>query len=96
MESASFFPTPNPVLTLVERGDLVLDAGFVLSHELSAVRALTAKYADAPMDLADACIVRMAGLSREGRVWTVDRADFSTYRRNGRDSIPCEFPPSEE
>ena len=27
------------------------------------------------------------------RVWTVDRADFSVYRRNGKLAIPCEFPP---
>ena len=96
VEAASFFPTPNPVLTLVERGDLVLDPSFVLSNELRAVHSLTAKYADAPMDLADACLVRMAELSREIKVWTVDRADFSIYRRNGREMIPCNFPPGQE
>ena len=93
VEAASFFPTPNPILTLVERGDLVLDPDFILSREMHAIRALTEKYADLPMDLADACIVRMAELTRVCEVWTVDRADFSAYRRNGRDSIPCEFPP---
>ncbi len=96
VESASFFPTPSPVLTLVERGDLVLDPDFLLSQEMHAVRALTEKYADCPMDLADACIVRMAEITRDCKVWTVDRADFLAYRRNVRESIPCEFPPNVE
>lgn len=96
VEAASFFPTANPILTLVERRDLILDPDFLLSREMPAVHALTAKYADCPMDLADACVVRMAELSRDCEVWTVDRADFSAYRRSGRDAIPCQFPPGEE
>jgi hypothetical protein len=55
--------------------------------------ALAAKYADSPMDLADACIVRMSELHRHCKVWTVDRADFLAYRRHGRQPVPCEFPP---
>ena len=50
------------------------------------------KYADLPMDLADACIVRMTELHRDCRVITVDRKDFSMYRRNGRDLIPMLAP----
>jgi hypothetical protein len=53
---------------------------------------LATKYADRPMDLADACIVRMTELTSKCRVWTVDRSDFSTYRRHGKKVIPCEFP----
>ena len=45
------------------------------------------------MDLADACIVRLAELMRDSRVVTVDRADFSVYRRNGRELIPLIVPP---
>jgi hypothetical protein len=45
------------------------------------------------MDLADACIVRMTELIRDSRVVTLDRADFSVYRRNGRDLIPLVAPP---
>ncbi len=96
VEAASFFPTPNPILTLIERRDLILDTSFTLAHDMPAIHALTTKYADCPMDIADACIVRMAELSRDCEVWTVDRADFSTYRRNGREGIPCQFPPSVE
>ena len=90
-EACSFFPTPQPVLTLVARGDLVL--GFDLAAELPRVLELAAKYADQPMDLADACVVRMSELSDRCRVWTVDRADFTAYRRHGRQSVPCDFPP---
>jgi len=42
------------------------------------------KYADRPMDLADAALIRVA--EREGirRIFTVDRDDFSVYRLHGR------------
>jgi predicted nucleic acid-binding protein len=90
-EACSFFPTPEPVLTLVARGDLILD--FDLAAELPRILALVAKYADQPMDLADACVVRMSELAADSRVWTVDRTDFTAYRRNGRQSVPCDFPP---
>ena len=46
------------------------------------------------IDLADACIIRMSELTRECRVVTVDRQDFSVYRRNGRDLIPLVAPPT--
>lgn len=91
-EASSFFDDPLPVLTLVARGDLV--SRFNLSEEAPRVLALASKYADQPMDLADACIVRMTELHERCRVWTVDRADFMTYRRHGRQPIPCEFPPA--
>ena len=92
-EACSFFPTPEPILTLLTRGDLILDPSFNLAVELPRVLALSAKYADRPMDLADACLVRMTELTVRCRLWTVDRADFAAYRRHGRQVIPCEFPP---
>jgi predicted nucleic acid-binding protein len=91
-EAASFFPDPVGILRLVSRGDLVVDQDFLLARELPRVLALTMKYADRPMDLADACLVRMTELTPSCRVWTVDRNDFATYRRLGRQAIPCEFP----
>jgi predicted nucleic acid-binding protein len=93
-EAASFFPTPVPVLTLVARGDLLLDPDFVLAAHMARVHALCERYADRPMDLADACLVRMTEITRRCKVWTVDHDDFATYRRYGRDRIPCETPPS--
>jgi predicted nucleic acid-binding protein len=91
-EAASFFPNPLAILKMVARGDLLVDPDFVFAREISQIIALAQKYADLPMDLADACIVRMSELHRESKVWTIDRSDFETYRRHGRQSIPCEFP----
>jgi predicted nucleic acid-binding protein len=72
---------------MIERGDVVVD--FNLQAETSAVR----KYADQPMDLADACLVRMTELYPDSRIFTVDRRDFRIYRRDGRRPVPCIFPP---
>ena len=44
------------------------------------------------MDLGDACCVRLAELLPGSVVYTVDKADFSTYRKNGRQPVPCVFP----
>jgi predicted nucleic acid-binding protein len=41
---------------------------------------LMEKYADHPMDLADASLVVAAEKLRTSRVFTVDRKDFATYR----------------
>lgn len=90
-EACSFFHDPRPVLTLISRGDLILD--FNLAEQLPHVAALCAKYADQPMDLADACVVRMAELNQRCKIWTVDRRDFLVYRRHARQAVPCEFPP---
>jgi hypothetical protein len=47
------------------------------------MRELMRKYANRPMDLADAALVRVA--EREGlrRIFTVDRRDFTVYRMRG-------------
>ena len=92
-EAASFFPDPLRVLQLVARRDLILDPAFDLADELPRVLALATKYADRPMDLADACLVRMSELTERCKIWTVDRDDFAAYRRHGRQPVPCEFPP---
>jgi len=89
-EVAAVTGTPAPLLQMLERGDLKL--GFSLSDEFTAVRKLTLKYRDQPMDLADACVVRMSEIYRVCRVFTVDRADFTVYRRWGTKTIPCVFP----
>lgn len=91
-EAGSFFSNPVGLLRLVSRGDLIIDPEFALVRELPRVMSLATKYSDRPMDLADACVVRMTELCIRCRVWTVDRADFAVYRRNGKQAIPCEFP----
>lgn len=42
------------------------------------------KYADRPMDLADASLVIAAMMTGIHTVWTLDRNDFETYRLPGR------------
>jgi hypothetical protein len=44
------------------------------------------------MDLADACVVRMSEVFIDSIVYTVDKTDFSVYRRHGRRPIRCVFP----
>ncbi len=71
------------VLDNVERG--VFQVPYHLADSTSRLQKLLAKYADVPMDLADACLVDMATELRTGRVLTLDR-DFEIYRwgRNRR------------
>jgi predicted nucleic acid-binding protein len=58
---------------------LPLDSG-----DAPRIRELMRKYANRPMDLADAALVRVA--EREGirKIFTVDRKDFAVYRLHGR------------
>jgi uncharacterized protein len=79
----------NAVMGLVSRG--VLSIGFRLAPEFEAVRRLMAKYANVPMSLADACLVRMAELDSRATVVTFD-SDFHVYRRNGRQALPVIMP----
>lgn len=69
----------------------VVSFAFDLKTDCEAVAALMRRYSDVPMSLADACLVRMAELHRDTRVWTVDR-DFRYYRRFGRQVIPLLAP----
>jgi len=89
-EVAAVLGTADDVLRMVETGDLVLSLD--LAEEVSAVRGLVVKYKDRPMDLGDACCVRLAELIPGSVVYTVDKAHFSTYRKHGRQPVPCVFP----
>lgn len=84
--------TPEPVLEMLRRGDL--EIAFELSDNALEVLALVRKYRDQGMDLADACLVRMSELLDDSVIYTVDRKDFSFYRRRRRHAIRCEFPPT--
>jgi predicted nucleic acid-binding protein len=71
--------------------DGIIEVPFQLSKEAEAVAALMRRYADLPMDLADACLVRMSEKRQDVRIFTLDR-DFKIYRRHGRQIIPLIFP----
>jgi uncharacterized protein len=90
-EAAAMTGQPRAVVEMIQSREIVL--GFDLAEQTAAVLSLLNKYADRDMDLADACIVRMAELTRDCRVITLDRTDFAVYRRNGRDLIPVITPP---
>jgi predicted nucleic acid-binding protein len=49
------------------------------------------KYADVPISLADACLIRMTETLETPLVLTTD-SDFRTYRRLGRNVVPCVLP----
>lgn len=64
---------------------------FDLGDQLEPVLKLMQKYADAPMSLADACLVRMSETLSDSLLLTTD-ADFRVYRRHSRQVIPCVIP----
>ena len=80
---------PEPVLQLVEREIIQVD--FVANDHCPDVFRLLRKYADRPMSLADACLVRMSELVDSSQVLTTDK-DFRVYRRKGRHAIPLIAP----
>ncbi|MEO8505423.1 MAG: PIN domain-containing protein [Acidobacteriota bacterium] len=47
------------------------------------MRELMRQYADLPMDLADAALVRVGERERLRRVFTLDKKDFQVYRPKG-------------
>ena len=77
------------VLKLVSSGVLQID--FSLQIQIEAVETLIKKYADVPMDFADACLVRMSELIENSIVFTVD-GDFHIYRKHGRKNIDLIIP----
>lgn len=83
---------PLVVIEFVRRGLLI--PSFRVESEIDALIKLERTYADVPMSLADACLVRMSELAPRSRVMTTD-ADFIKYRRNRRQLIPliCPFIP---
>jgi uncharacterized protein len=61
----------------VEKG--VFQIPFSLAKQAAEVARLMKKYADVPMDLADACLVDLATQFGTGRILTLD-GDFTIYR----------------
>src|SRR5436190_19041746 len=82
-------PAQQALLEMVSRGELALP--FRLENDVDRVRNLMSRYANVPMSLADACLVRMAEVFERSRVLTLD-GDFRIFRRNGRQVIPTLMP----
>ncbi len=67
---------------LISSGAIELAA---IGHsELPQIHALMSRYWDRPMDFADATLVHLARREALSTVFTVDQADFETYRIEGR------------
>ncbi|HET7625938.1 MAG TPA: PIN domain-containing protein [Verrucomicrobiae bacterium] len=79
----------DAILYYLEIGIIRLD--FSMEKNRADVSSLLRKYADQPMSLADACLVRMADLTERCQVFTTDK-DFKIYRRKGRHVIPLIAP----
>jgi hypothetical protein len=60
------------------RGSVVIAS--IANDELPALEQLMARYADRPMDFADATLVHVAERERLRTILTIDHADFETYR----------------
>lgn len=80
---------PLVALEFLKAGVVTLD--FDLQANLIAVQNLMRKYRDQPMDLADACLVRMTEIEPRSLVVSTD-VDFKVYRRNGREIVPHVLP----
>jgi predicted nucleic acid-binding protein len=67
---------------LVRSGAIVMAA--IDNSELPSIQTLMSRYSDCPMDFADATLVYVAKRERLSTIFTVDHADFNTYRIDGR------------
>ena len=75
--------TIDPLFQLLEREAIRLS--FDLSAHWPRIRTLMSRYRQ--MDLADASVVIMTELHARSQVLTLDRRDFTVYRRNDRQVI---------
>jgi len=79
----------DPLFQLLERG--AVRVGLQIAAHWPRLRTLMVRYEQ--MDLADASIVLMSERHPRSQVLTVDRTDFSIYRRNDRQVIDFVAPP---
>lgn len=77
--------------TLLRREALRVDYDF--ADHLEPTLRLMMKYAEIPMSLADASLVRMTETLPDPLLLTTD-ADFRIYRRHSRQIVPCVMPPA--
>ena len=90
-EAAFHLRSVSLVLAMIREG--LVEVAFTASDHLVQLAALADRYADRRPDFADVCLIRMSELHPRHPVITVDRADFSVYRRNKREVIPVICPP---
>ena len=77
------------IMSLIETE--VIQISFSLKAEIQQLKALLLCYRSVPMSLADGCLVRMAELSSNSSVLTLD-SDFRIYRKHKNQIIPLIIP----
>ncbi len=82
-------PGASALSGLLRRRAVVV--AFDFAKELQPVLTLMHKYANVPMSLADACLVRMTETRADPVILTTD-SDFRIYRRHSRQVVPCLMP----
>ena len=89
----AFFLLDRPAASRLARllRDGRVRVAYGLRDEGKPVLDLMEKYADVPMSLADACLVRMSETLPDPVVLTTD-SDFKIYRRHSRQVVPCLLP----
>lgn len=80
---------PAVIASLVEKKVLTVKPLF--NAEAKAVAELLRRYANVPMSLAEACLVRLVELTPNATVFTLD-GDFRIYRHHVRRVIPLLAP----
>lgn len=80
-------------VALLRRGVLRVVDVLGTADDADAVTALIRRYADVPMSLADACLVRILERTENGSIMTLD-SDFHIYRQGGRRTIRILSPQS--
>ena len=82
-------PATPQLIALLKRRAII--CSFQITENLDDIIKLLQKYADVPMSLADACLVRMSEVLSDPVLLTTD-SDFHVYRRHGRQTVPCVTP----
>jgi hypothetical protein len=82
----------TPVAVLLNSGRLVV--GLALTDHGEFIADFATKYPDA--DLADISLVKLSELHPRLKVFTVDAADFTIYRRFRNQPLPISIPPSRQ
>ncbi len=77
------------LLDLIASGAIAI--GFDLEGDAEVVSSLMTQYNNVPMDLADACLVRMTELYPDSTLLTLD-SDFQIYRKHRREVISVIIP----
>ena len=86
-EALALLSTVQQLRCLAWLGDAAQAGLLVVDREpidFRAVEKLARKYADQPMDFADASVVLLAMRSGVREILTADRRDFAVYRLGGR------------